>query len=119
MASSAGANNDAIATSYSRGIKMKNAIGSRTDLGWKHGVEVDGNGRKIQCNYCKKTITGGVYRFKHHLVETQKDVGAYSSVPEKVRKEMFGIVSSLQETNEETTTSTEVDDGDELDGKRK
>ena len=30
----------------------KNYPGNRSDIGWKHGTDVDGNGRRVQCNYC-------------------------------------------------------------------
>ena len=37
----------------------KNAAGNRSDIGWKHGISVDGNTKKIKCKYCEKVITGG------------------------------------------------------------
>ncbi|CAK8571067.1 unnamed protein product [Lathyrus sativus] len=49
-------------------IKLpKNAPGNRTDIAWKHGIVDPNNPRKIQCKYCQKKVTGGVYRLKHHL----------------------------------------------------
>jgi len=47
----------------------------------------DGDPRKKnQCKLCQKTIKGGVYSLKHHLTETQKDVIAYKSVIDEVKK---------------------------------
>ncbi|XP_042449877.1 uncharacterized protein LOC122034629 [Zingiber officinale] len=74
-----------------------NAPGNRSDPGWKHGIAVDENPKKVQCKYCQKVINGGIYRLKHHLAGTQKDVGACKAVSDDVRKEMWKIISSLQE----------------------
>ncbi|RYR39494.1 hypothetical protein Ahy_A09g045050 [Arachis hypogaea] len=74
----------------------KNALGSRTDVGWEHGISVGEDGKKIQCKYCHKFFSGGVYRLKHHLVGTQKDVGACTTVSDEVKKQMWDVVSGLQ-----------------------
>ena len=76
---------------------VKNALGSRTDMAWKHGICIDGDPRKIQCKFCQKTITGGVYRLKHHLAGTQKEVVACKSVTDEVKGEMFEVVVGLQQ----------------------
>lgn len=41
-------------------------------------------------------IIGGVYRLKHHLAQTQKDVAACKAVPEDVNREMLEVVTGLQ-----------------------
>ncbi|RYR14645.1 hypothetical protein Ahy_B04g071302 [Arachis hypogaea] len=74
----------------------KNALGSRTDVGWEHGISVGEDGKKIQCKYCHKIFSGGVYRLKHHLAGTQKDVGACTTVSDEVKKQMWDVVSGLQ-----------------------
>ncbi|RYR14782.1 hypothetical protein Ahy_B04g071478 [Arachis hypogaea] len=74
----------------------KNALGSRTDVGWEHGISVGEDGKKIQCKYCHKIFSGGVYRLKHHLAGTQKDVGACTTVNDEVKKQMWDVVSGLQ-----------------------
>ncbi|RYQ96178.1 hypothetical protein Ahy_B08g091768 [Arachis hypogaea] len=38
----------------------------------------------------------GVYRLKHHLAGTQKDVGACTTVSDEVKKQMWDVVSGLQ-----------------------
>ncbi|XLR57114.1 hypothetical protein S83_007786 [Arachis hypogaea] len=73
----------------------KNALGSRTDVGWKHGISVGEDGKKIQCKYCHQNFLGGVYRLKHNLAGTQKDVGA-TTVSDEVKKQMWDVVSGLQ-----------------------
>ncbi|XP_068503728.1 uncharacterized protein [Phaseolus vulgaris] len=69
----------------------------RTDSAWKHCVSVDGKTRNLRCKYCDKVLTGGVYRLKHHLAGTSKDVGACVSVPEDVKKSMMDTVVNLQQ----------------------
>src|SRR3954463_7727965 len=76
----------------------KNHPGNRSDPGSNHGVEVDGDRRKIKCEHCGKVVGGGIYRLKHHLAGTQKDVEACKSVSDEVRKQMWEIVASLQES---------------------
>jgi len=83
---------------------VKNALGSRLDLAWKYGICIDGDPRKIQCKFCQKTITGGVYGLKHHLVETQKDVVACKSVTDEVKNRRnvqiwCGLAAKINEKN--------------------
>ncbi|KAM4087712.1 hypothetical protein ACB094_07G016200 [Castanea mollissima] len=98
-------------------IKRKNAPGNRSDLGWDHGVEV--GSRKVQCNYCKEIHSGGIYRLKHHLAGTRKNVSACSSVPEKVRERFVALLNAQVEASikkKRWYTIEEEDDGsgDEL-----
>ena len=90
---------------------FKNAPGSRTDVEWKHGTSVDGCTNKIKCNYCQRIVQGGVYRLKHHLACTQKNVGICKSVPEAVQKEMWDIVCGLQKR---LNKKSSIDDEDEV-----
>lgn len=75
----------------------KNAAGNRSDVAWKHGVADPENPRKITCKYCQKTVSGGVYRLKHHLAGTQRDVEPCKAVPDEIQKEMLQICAILQE----------------------
>nr|XP_007153622.1 hypothetical protein PHAVU_003G051000g [Phaseolus vulgaris]ESW25616.1 hypothetical protein PHAVU_003G051000g [Phaseolus vulgaris] len=70
----------------------------RTDPAWKHCVSVDEKARKLKCKYCEKVLTGGVYKLKHHLAGTSKDVRACVSVSEDVKKSMLDIVLNLKGT---------------------
>ena len=63
----------------------KNSSGNRLDMGWQHGIDIDKNSRKVQCKYCKKITSGGIFCFKHHLVCTRKDVLSCQQVPENVK----------------------------------
>jgi hypothetical protein len=44
--------------------------GNRLDVGWQYGIDVEKNSRKVQCKSFQKFISGGIYRFKHHLACT-------------------------------------------------
>ena len=61
-------------------------------------MSVDGKTRKLKCKYCEKLLIGGVYKLKHHLTGTSKDVGACVSVPEDVKKSMLDTVHNLQQS---------------------
>lgn len=84
------------ASSFAPPKVQKNALGSRTDIAWEHGVSVDGGTRKIKCSYCSKEVIGAVYRLKHHLACTQINVGACRSVLDDVKVQMWEILKSLQ-----------------------
>jgi len=62
---------------------------------WNHCVSINGKSRNVKCKYCEKILTGGIYRLKHYLACTSKDVGACLVVLEEVKKLMLGIVSML------------------------
>ena len=72
--------------------KTKNALGNRFDIWWKHGFDINGNGRKVKCNYCSKIVSGGIFRFKHHLVGTRKDFEPCASISEEIKNLMIKIV---------------------------
>ena len=59
----------------------KNSSGNRLDVGWQYDIEIDKNSRKVLCKYCKKIISGGIFRFKHHLTCTRMDVDSCQQVP--------------------------------------
>ncbi|XLS44437.1 hypothetical protein HN51_001302, partial [Arachis hypogaea] len=46
--------------------------------------------------YCDKVVTRGVYRLKHHLARTKKDVEPCMGISDEVKKDMFDIVVGLQ-----------------------
>ena len=80
-----GSNSSNATTGASLGAtsRSKNAPGNRTDIGWKHGTNVLGNGKKVKCNYCSKINNGGIFRFKHHLAGTRWDSEPCASLPEE------------------------------------
>ena len=48
----------------------------RTGPAWKHCVSIycDGKARNVKCIYFEKVVIRGIYRLKHHLARTSKDV---------------------------------------------
>ncbi|RYR64205.1 hypothetical protein Ahy_A03g010334 [Arachis hypogaea] len=74
----------------------KNTEGNRSDKAWKHGISVDGDAKKIKYKYCDKVVTGGVYKLKHNLAGTKKDVELFMGVSNEVKKDMFDNVVGLQ-----------------------
>ncbi|XP_029153419.1 uncharacterized protein [Arachis hypogaea] len=79
--------------------RRKNAIGNRSDIGWKHGIDVQGNGKRVKCNYCSKTISRGIYRFKRHLASTKEDSEPCASVPEDVKTVMLKVYVEAKEAS--------------------
>ena len=53
----------------------------------------------MQCKFCQKII-GGIYRFKHHLACTRKDVEPCQHVPEDVKKIILNVLVKNQEVTE-------------------
>ena len=53
-------------TSTSTGAtsRSKNASGNKTDIGWKHGIDVLGNGKKVKSKYCLKINNGRIFKEK-------------------------------------------------------
>ncbi|KAI9091624.1 hypothetical protein K1719_028067 [Acacia pycnantha] len=107
-----GNSNVQVAPASSSGTQLhKNSHGNRSDIGWKHGFPIEGDVRKVKCKYCEKVVTGGIYRLKHHLAGTQKDVRACRAMPEEVKKEMLNIVAGLQvKLMKNTRTLTQLEE---------
>uniref|UniRef100_A0A2P2KH89 BED-type domain-containing protein n=3 Tax=Rhizophora mucronata TaxID=61149 RepID=A0A2P2KH89_RHIMU len=54
------------------------------DPGWEHCVAQDEKKKKVKCNYCEKTISGGINRFKQHLARIPGEVAYCDKAPEEV-----------------------------------
>lgn len=93
------AESNTAATGSSRGRGRKNLPGNRTDPGWKHGLDVMGNGKKVKCNYCSKIVSGGVFRFKHHLAGSGEDSEPCATVPDEVKHVFMRIVAEAKEAS--------------------
>ncbi|XP_064981268.1 uncharacterized protein LOC135622891 [Musa acuminata AAA Group] len=60
-----------------------------TDIGWVHGVMVNGDRQKIECKYCHKVILGGgISRLKQHLAGERGNIAPCDQVPEDVKTQM-------------------------------
>ncbi|XLR32891.1 hypothetical protein HN51_052823 [Arachis hypogaea] len=79
--------------------RRKNVTGNRSDIGWKHEIDVQGNGKKVKCNYCSKTISRGIYKFKHYLAGTKENSEPCASVPEEVKVVMLKICVEAKEAS--------------------
>ncbi|MCI03446.1 hypothetical protein A2U01_0024485 [Trifolium medium] len=75
--------------------KTKKKGKGRHDVGWQHGIAVDGKASKVKCNYCHEEYSGGVFRFKHHLAGTHENDAPCKVVPNDVRQQMLDIVNKL------------------------
>jgi len=95
----------------------KNSSGNRLDVGWEHGIDIDKNSRNVQCKYYQKIISGGIFRFKHHLACTRKDVESCQQVLENVKHMILGIlVKNLEATEKKRKAHQYIgkDDDDEI-----
>ncbi|CAN1725846.1 hypothetical protein LINPERHAP1_LOCUS258 [Linum perenne] len=93
--------------------RKKNAPGSRRDPGWEYATDIDGDSKKTKCKFCSKVLSGGIFRFKHHLARTKENVEPCLSVPDDVRKQMLDVLDLNLEAKEarknlrtQTTMST-------------
>ncbi|MQM13455.1 hypothetical protein Taro_046377 [Colocasia esculenta] len=55
------------------------------DLAWAHDIVVDMARRKVQCKYCNRVLSGGVWRLKQHLAGIKGEVALCSRVSAEVR----------------------------------
>jgi len=96
-----------------------NSSGNRLDVGWQHGIDIDKNSRKVQCKYCRKIISWGIFRFKQHLACTRKDVESCQQVPENVKHMILGVLVKNLEATEKKRKALQYsvnddDDDDEI-----
>ncbi|KAG5042566.1 hypothetical protein JHK87_006481 [Glycine soja] len=95
--------------------RSKNALGNRTDIGWKHRTNVLLNGKKFKCNYCSKINNGGIFRFKHHLVGTRWDSKSCASVPEEVEMLMMKVVAEVANASKKRRKLNSIHEEDKVD----
>ncbi|KAF7835801.1 uncharacterized protein G2W53_010660 [Senna tora] len=88
----------------------KNYLDNRSHIGWKHGTDVDGNSKKVKCNYCSKNFCGGIFRFKHHLAGTRENVEACLNVSDEVRAKILEIIINAKENAEKKRLRIDVGD---------
>jgi len=99
--------------SLSFNSRSKNAPGNRSDIGWKHGFDINGNGRKVKCNYCSKIVSGGIFRFKHHLAGTREDSEPCASVSGEIKNLMIKIVAEAKHATLKRRKLNIIDEEDE------
>ncbi|MQL88420.1 hypothetical protein Taro_020985 [Colocasia esculenta] len=55
------------------------------DLAWTHCTVVDMGRRKVQCRYCNRVLSGGVWRLKQHPAGIKGEVVSCSRVSSEIR----------------------------------
>ena len=109
---SSSASNSAGGTSTSLPRRSKNSAGNRTYIGWKYGIDVLGNGKKVKCNYCSKINNGGIFKFKHHLAGTRYNSKPCVSVPEEINALMMKVVSDAKDASTKKRRLTNLEEID-------
>ncbi|KAL2906408.1 polyprotein [Bienertia sinuspersici] len=101
-------------TSRKKARKAKNAAGNRTDPGWEHGFEVEGDPTKIKCKYCGVVRGSGIYRHKHHLAGTRSNVEPYLQVPDEVKFNFRQLLeANAQKSNEKRKKFNDIGEEEE------
>ncbi|MQL93145.1 hypothetical protein Taro_025786 [Colocasia esculenta] len=59
------------------------------DPAWAHCTVVDMGRRKVQCKYCNRLLSGGVWRLKQHLARIKDEVAPCSRVSSEVRIQFY------------------------------
>lgn len=66
------------------------------DIGWQHGTMIGGHRHHVQCNYCHRTMIGGITRFKKHLASKRGEIKGCEAVPKEVRETIRKHLASLK-----------------------
>lgn len=69
------------------------------DIGWEHGKMVGGQRHHVQCNYCHRTMIGGITRFKKHLASRSGEIKGCEDVPKEVRETIRKHLATLKPKN--------------------
>ncbi|MQL83852.1 hypothetical protein Taro_016350 [Colocasia esculenta] len=74
-----------------------------TDPAWAHGIVVDMTRRKVQCKYCDRVLSGGIFRLKQHLAEIKGEVAPCLRVSVEVRMQFCQYMKE-KETSKANTS---------------
>ncbi|MQL90352.1 hypothetical protein Taro_022950 [Colocasia esculenta] len=74
-----------------------------TDPAWAHGIVVDMARRKVQCKYCNRVLSGGIFRLKQHLAGIKGEVAPCSRVSAEVRMQFCQYMKE-KETSKANTS---------------
>ncbi|XP_072952377.1 uncharacterized protein [Typha angustifolia] len=80
------------------------------DIGWQHGTMIGGQRHHVQCNYCHRTMIGGITRFKKHLASKRGEIKGCEAVPKEVRETIKKhlAMSKPRKANEKKQRRTKV-----------
>ena len=71
------------------------------DFGWEYGTPLDASKKQVICNFCRKTISGGVYCFKQHIAGLKGNVAACKKVPEADAQKMKDYFKGVEKAKKE------------------
>ncbi|KAK2433551.1 hypothetical protein QL285_018808 [Trifolium repens] len=91
-----------------RGRGRRNIKGNRTDIGWNYGTDVFGDAKKVKCRFCSKIVSGGIFRFKHHLAGTSEGSEPCTQVSDDVKLVMLNVIAVAKETAMKKRKMTEI-----------
>ncbi|MQL90691.1 hypothetical protein Taro_023300, partial [Colocasia esculenta] len=74
-----------------------------TDPAWAHGIVVDMTRRKVQCKYCDRVLSGGIFRLKQHLAGIKGEVAPCLRVSAEVRMQFCQYMKE-KETSKANTS---------------
>ncbi|MQL72484.1 hypothetical protein Taro_004819 [Colocasia esculenta] len=80
---------------------------------WAHGIVMDMARRKVQCKYCNRVLSGGVFRLKQHLAGIKGEVAPCSRVSAEVRKQFCQYMKE-KETSKGNTSRRRQEIREEL-----
>ncbi|XP_070031283.1 uncharacterized protein [Nicotiana tomentosiformis] len=87
------------------------------DPAWRYGDRVNEKNTNIVCKFCNKITTGGIYRFKFHLIGGDRNVTSCPKCPPEVRDEIKNFVEKKKEQKNQMSHQPLVtnldDDGDD------
>ncbi|MQM03857.1 hypothetical protein Taro_036648 [Colocasia esculenta] len=83
------------------------------DPAWAHGIVVDMARRKVQCKYCNRVLSGGVFRLKQHLAGIKGEVAPCSKVSAEVRMQFCQYMKE-KETSKANTSRRRQEIREEL-----
>ncbi|MQL69249.1 hypothetical protein Taro_001530 [Colocasia esculenta] len=80
---------------------------------WAHGIVVDMARRKVQCKYCNRVLSGGVFHLKQHLAGIKGEVAPCSRVSAEVRMQFCQYMKE-KETSKGNTSRRRQEIREEL-----
>lgn len=79
------------------------------DITWQHCSKVDPTNRsKVQCNYCKKIMFGGINRMKNHLGGTKKDVAPCPVAEDHIKQTFHALLMGFEEKKSKANKYLEI-----------
>ncbi|XP_070008994.1 uncharacterized protein [Nicotiana sylvestris] len=67
------------------------------DPAWQYGERTNEKNINVVCKFCNKITTGGIYRFKYHLIGGDRNVTSCPKCPPEVREEIKNFVEKKKE----------------------